>query len=339
MASGAGPPDASGMATDAAPPPDLSLRPRFGLAEAALTGVVLIWAANFSLVKFGVDMGAPSAFYLVRMAGALAVLLPLRALTRRRSTRGTGERRPAFDRRDLPGLLFAAFTGHALFQIGYIHGTDLSSATSAALILGLTPVAIAVIAWVTRTEAFSRPAAFGLALSVAGVALVSGTEVGAAAHLGNAGLAMAMLAWAVYTVRSAPLVRKYGPLRVTTWCCALGMGMLLIPAPFSVSAADFLMMPSAWWATALVSGGGAITAAHLLWGFATVRLGPTLTGIFSNLTPLPALALSALWLGEPLGAARVAGAVLIVAGVAVARTRRRWSGGGFPRRMTDRATA
>ncbi len=282
----------------------------------ALSGVILIWAGNFSLVKFGVELGtSPTAFYLVRLSGALAVLLPAWALSRRRRR---------FDRKDLGAIGILALTGHALFQVGYIHGTDASSATSAALILGLTPVAIAVIAWCTRTEPFSWPVAVGLALSVSGVVFVSGTETAAAAHLGNLGLLMAMLAWAIYTVRSAPLVKKYGPIRVTAWSAALAMGMLLAPAVFTLSPDDFRSPPGAWWVAALISGGGAITAAHLLWGYATVRLGPTLTGIFSNITPLPAIAVSWLWLAEPLGVARLVGAGLIIAGVAAARSRRGW---------------
>lgn len=312
---------AAGRAPAGAP-----LRPRLGLAEAALAGVILIWAGNFSLVKFGVELGtSPTAFYLVRVAGALAVLWPAWGLSRRSSP---------FDRRDLGALVVLALTGHALFQVGYIHGTDASSATSAALILGLTPVAIAVIAWGTRTEPFSWPVAAGLMLSVAGVVFVSGAERGQAAHLGNLGLFAAMLAWAIYTVRSAPLVKKYGPIRVTAWSATLAMGMLLVPALFTLSPEDFTAAPGAWWIAAIVSGAGAITAAHLLWGYATVRLGPTLTGIFSNITPLPAIAVSWLWLSEPLGALRLVGAGLIIAGVATARSRHGWSNRfsrrGFP---------
>ncbi len=311
------------MAVVASPPP---LRPRLGLAEAALAGVILIWAGNFSLVKFGVELGtSATAFYLVRIAGALAVLWPAWALSKRRCR---------FDRRDLGAITILALTGHALFQVGYIHGTDASSATSAALILGLTPVAIAAIAWCTRAESFSWPVAAGLALSVSGVVFVSGAETGPTAHLGNLGLCAAMLAWAIYTVRSAPLVRKYGPIRVTAWSATLAMGMLLAPAVFTVTPDDFLRAPGAWWVAGLVSGGGAITAAHLLWGYATVRLGPTLTGIFSNITPLPAIAVSWLWLSEPLGPGRLVGAGLIIAGVATARARhsgsKRFSGKGYP---------
>ena len=80
-----------------------------------------------------------------------------------------------------------------------------------------------------------------------------------------------------------------------------------------------------------MSGAGAITLAHILWGYATARLGPTFTGVCSNLVPIPALLISYIWLGEELDAARIAGGLLIVGGVAVARIRE-FRGGKVRRR-------
>ena len=299
-----------------------SLRPRYGLAEGALLIVVAAWAANFSLVKFAVDFGNPYGFSLVRVAAALLVLLPAWALTSR-------ERK--LEWKDAPAFLVLGVTGHAGFQVGYILGTDASSATSATLILSLTPAAIAGIAWTTHAEPFSRATAAGLLISLVGIALVSGTETHFTAHLGNLGLFGAMFGWAVYTVRSTPLVRKYGPVRVTLVSLSIGIVLLSLPAGLFLGPQDFGSLPGAWWVAAAVSGAGAITLAHILWGYATARLGPTFTGVCSNLVPIPALLISYIWLGEELDAARIAGGLLIVGGVAVARIRE-FRGGKVRRR-------
>ena len=288
------------------------LRPRYGMPEAALAVVIAAWAANFSLVKFAVDLGNPYGFSLVRVSAALVLLLPAWRLT---------PRVRKFEWKDAPAFLFLGITGHAGFQVGYILGTEASSATSATLILALTPAAIAVIAWTTNAEPFSRATAAGLALSLVGIALISGAEPDLSTHLGNLGLFAAMLAWAFYTVRSAPLVRKYGAVRVTLVSISIGIVLLFLPAGFFLGPEDFGGLPTAWWVTAVVSGAGAITLAHILWGYATVRLGPTFTGICSNLVPIPALLVSSMWLGEQLDATRIAGALLIVGGIVVARIR------------------
>ncbi len=98
-------------------------------AEAALAIVVLVWAASPSMVKYGVDMGNPYAFNLARLVPASLVLLFAVART------------PAlrkFEWRDTWSVFVLGVVGHVVFQVGFIHGTHASSATSSALILALT---------------------------------------------------------------------------------------------------------------------------------------------------------------------------------------------------------
>ncbi len=303
-----------------------ALRPRsgHGLGEAAVLVVVLAWASNFSLVKFAVDQGNAPGFILVRVLAALVALLPVWAFSARRQP---------FEWRDLPAFGLLAATGHAGFQLGYIFGTEASSATSATLILALTPAAIAVMSWTTKQEPFHRLTAVGLGLSLVGITLVAGAQSDFSARIGNAGLFAAMLGWAVYTVWSGRLVRKYGAVRVTLWSMSIGLVFLVLPVGLLTTPEDFRGLSVTWWAAAVVSGAGSITLAHLLWGYATVRLGPTYTGVCSNLVPIPALLITWLWLAEPLGGMRFVGAVLIVGGVALARVRRVGPGGKIGRRV------
>lgn len=296
----------------------------FGRAEAALAVVVLAWAASLSIVKYGVGMGDPYAFNLARLVPASLVLLF--AVSRTPALR-------KFEWRDAGSIFVLGVCGHVVFQIGFVHGTNASSATSSALILGLTPVAIAVLAWVTRVEAFCQHTAVGLVLTMAGIAFVSGAEPNLSAHLGNAALFFAMLGWSVYTVRGASLVRKYGALRVTAWSSAVASVLLLLPSPFLLTLADFRQVPAEWWYAALGSGIAAISLGNMLWVYATGRVGPTLTGIYSNVLPIPSVLISWLWLGEPLQAAKIAGAILIVTGIALARIHQTWGS-----RVPDRAT-
>ena len=296
----------------------------FGRAELALAVVVLAWAASLSIVKYGVAMGDPYAFNLARLVPASLVLLF--AVTRTPALR-------RFDWRDAPAFVVLGVAGHVVFQVGFVHGTDASSATSSALILGLTPVAIAVLAWVTRVEPFCQHTAAGLVLTMAGIAFVSGAEPDLSAHLGNAALFVAMLGWSVYTVRGASLVRKYGALRVTAWSSAVASVLLLVPSPFLLTLADFREAPAEWWYAALGSGLAAIAVGNMLWVYATGRVGPTLTGIYSNVLPIPSVLISWLWLGESLQAAKIAGAALIVTGIAVARIHQTWGS-----KIADRAT-
>ena len=68
-------------------------------------------------------MGDPYAFNLARLVPASLVLLF--AVSRTRAPR-------KFNWRDAPAILVLGVAGHVVFQVGFVHGTDASSATSSA---------------------------------------------------------------------------------------------------------------------------------------------------------------------------------------------------------------
>ena len=72
----------------------------------------------------------------------------------------------------------------------------------------------------------------------------------------------------------------------------------------------------------------------MLWVYAAGRVGPTLTGVYSNVLPIPSVLTSWRWLGESFQTAKIAGAVLIVMGIAVAHAHQTWGS-----KVPDRATA
>ena len=81
------------------------------------------------MVKYGVDMGNPYAFNLARLVPASLILLFAVART------------PAlrkFEWRDAWSVFVLGVAGPVVLEVGFIHGTHASSATSSALILALT---------------------------------------------------------------------------------------------------------------------------------------------------------------------------------------------------------
>jgi drug/metabolite transporter (DMT)-like permease len=62
-----------------------------------------------------------------------------------------------------------------------------------------------------------------------------------------------------------------------------------------------------------------IGLAYLIWYRGVERIGNTRTAIFSNLTPLVALAVGALWLGERPGPLALVGVVVTLSGVLLVR--------------------
>ena len=60
----------------------------------------------------------------------------------------------------------------------------------------------------------------------------------------------------------------------------------------------------------------------LLWYTAVQRIGAARTAIYSNVVPIVAMTVAAVWLGEPLTPAKLTGAAAVVGGVALTKARR-----------------
>jgi drug/metabolite transporter (DMT)-like permease len=101
-----------------------------------LLGAVVVWAFNFTSVKYGITHGfSPLTFAAPRFALAG---LALAAFTLRQ------ERTLRIARRDLGALAVAAVLGIALNQIFFVYALHLASAATIALLFGTGPVLVGV---------------------------------------------------------------------------------------------------------------------------------------------------------------------------------------------------
>jgi drug/metabolite transporter (DMT)-like permease len=57
----------------------------------------------------------------------------------------------------------------------------------------------------------------------------------------------------------------------------------------------------------------------MVWYTAVQRIGSSRTAIYSNLTPIIAMIVAAIWLGEQITRSQILGAVFILSGIAITR--------------------
>jgi drug/metabolite transporter (DMT)-like permease len=292
------------------------------LAEAAVLAVVVLWAANFVIVKAVLADVPPLVFTGLRyIVAALSVL----ALLRWR------EGSIAVPRRDLVMLLGLGVMGFAVYQTLWTLGLTHITAGDSALLIATTPVLVAVIAAAMGTDTLTPPKAVGAVVSFAGVALVIGGGLDfslGTSLVGDALTLAAAVAWAVYTSLGAKVVRRISPLKATAWSVTGGM-LALVPLaawqaatspPFAIEAPHVLAM--------LYSGFFAAGVANVAILHGVKVLGPTRVTVLQYGVPPLAVALGALLLHEQIRPAQVVGGVVIVLGVAITRRTR---GGGMPR--------
>jgi drug/metabolite transporter (DMT)-like permease len=290
------------MQAPAAPPSELSRPGPRALAAAAVT--VILWASAFPGIRAGLESYTPASLALLRYLVASAVLAVYALLTRM----------PLPRLRDLPGLFLCGFLGFAYYNVALNAGELRVPAGMASFIIAAGPVFIALEALLLRSERL-RPAGWlGIALSFAGVAVISLVgESGFALSLHALLILSAALASATYAVIQKRFLQSYGVLPFLTYAIWTGTLLLLVFAPGllrDLRAAS----PTATWAVVYMGiFPGAI--GYGTWSYVLSRLPAAVAGSFLYLIPVLAALMAWLWLGEMLPGSAILGGALVIAGV------------------------
>lgn len=285
------------------------------VAEAGLLLMVLIWAVNFSFIKVALEEIPPFGFNALRFPfAALLLAAVLRARGRLRVP----------ERRDWGRVFALGVIGNVFYQLLFIAGMDRSRAGNASLILtGSSPVFTAMLSSVLGHERVRRAAWVGIGATALGIALVVGSgeggfRFGTATLAGDLLLIAAAAVWSLYTVGARDLIPKYGSVAVTAWTLWIGAALLLLiglPQLIRLDRPPSLLA----WSGVVYSGLLGLGAAYLIWYHAVRVLGNTHTAAFSNLTPVLAIVIAWVWLGEIPNAWQLVGAAVILGGISVVR--------------------
>jgi drug/metabolite transporter (DMT)-like permease len=276
--------------------------------------MVFIWGSNFSLIKDALRDFPELSFNALRLTLASAVFLVAIAASRQRTTFSAAEWR----RVALLGVI-----GHLLYQLCFLAGVARTSVANSALIFGCTPVAVALLAAAFGHERLTRPRLVGAALSFAGIYAVvgHGAALSTATLLGDALVCAGMVCWSLYSVLAQPMLRRHSPLVVTGWSIAIGSCAYVVVALPSLARTEWATISPRSWLLMSASSLLALAFAYMIWYTAVQRIGSSRTAIYSNLTPIAAMVVAAVWLGERITGVQVVGAALIFSGLAVSRTR------------------
>jgi O-acetylserine/cysteine efflux transporter len=277
------------------------------LVFAALIAAGVLWGTTVPLSKLALGWLAPAWLAFGRFGVAATVLLLA-------AGRGAGGRDQV---RTLcrPAVLASGAVGYGCSVLLQNLGIVRTSVTHAALIVGATPVLIAIIAAVWR-RTVARPVAWaGFAVSLAGVGLVASGR-GGGATLGGDGLVLAsQLISAGFTVAQSRFLRGRDPVAVTG-VQFLGAAIVMLPIAALTEGAP-----------AAPSGPGSLVATAALALCGTVlpfTLFADVAGAFLNLEPLVGAVLGAMAFRDPVGPLQAAGgaAVLIGIGLSILHLRR-----------------
>ena len=199
------------------------------IAEIGLLITVLIWSANFVIVKASIGALGPFTFTGSRyLVAAITLLLIL--------WRRQGSVRPPAGLAALIGLGLIGFGG---YQVLWTTGLTQISAGDSALLIAASPVLVALLAAAVGMDRLTAPKLAGALIAFAGVAVVIGGSQAlslGSSLVGDVLTLGAAVLWAVYTVGASRVVRRIDPLQATTWT-VIGGACLLVPLGIAEAAA------------------------------------------------------------------------------------------------------
>jgi len=279
-------------------------------AALSLAAAMTLTGANVAFGKAIVAAVPIYLFVLFRFAVASVALLAI--------VRGEGGPKlrdmSATEWRD---LVLMSLLGMVGFTVLMFEGLKRTSAADAGIITATLPAVVALLGVVAMRERLSPAQLGAVALAVAGLVLVQATGAagGASTLIGNVLIAGAVLCEASFVLLGKRLAPPYRPLRLALGANLVGLAVAVPLALGEAQAFDWRAVAPSMWLLGLWYSLAASVICLWLWYRGLPHVETWLAGLATAAIPLAALATSALFLGEPIGGWRIAGAALVIAGI------------------------
>jgi drug/metabolite transporter (DMT)-like permease len=299
------------------------------LALLAAGVTVMLWASAFVAIRGAGRQFSPGALALGRLACG-SVVLGAVALIRR-------EGWPP--RAAWPGIVAAGLLWFGVYMVALNWGEQKVDAGTAAMVVNVGPVIIALLSgWLLR-EGFPRWLLPGVAVSFAGV-IVAGIATSGTGHVPVTGVLLCLLAAVSYSaavICQKPALRHASAVQVTTFSAALGA---LACLPFTGQLiSQVSRAPMSATLSVCYLGVFPTAVAFTTWAYALARTPAGKMGATTYLVPALTVLMSWAILGQLPGWLADVGGVLCLAGVAISRRPSRRSADRATRRQEHRPPA
>ena len=283
-------------------------------AQLSLAAVVVVWAGSFSVIKVLLDHGLAAGDiallrYAIAAPGFAFILWRAGGL-------------PGLTRRDGARVVLAGVVIVVGYHVFLNLGTQHTTSGVAALVVALAPGMTLVLAVLVGLERLHARRILGLALALAGVAIVVGLGTGEELSLESAKGPLlvlgAPLSFAFYNVVLKPLLARYDLLALTAATSLVGtLGLVpfvrgsTVDATTGLSAHELVLV--------LYLGILATLLGYIGWNVGLRGLGPTRAVAFTYAISPLAVLIGAVVLDEPVTVWLAVGAALVVGGIALAQ--------------------
>jgi drug/metabolite transporter (DMT)-like permease len=285
------------------------MRARQAPAFVAAGVTVVLWASAFVAIRSAGAAYSPGALALGRLLIGAVVLATISAVRRIGLP----------PRAAWPGILLSGLLWFGGYMVVLNWGEREVDAGTAAMVVNIGPILIALLGMRLLGERPSRPLLAGLAVSFAGAVVVgvSMSGGGGSSVLGVLLCVLAAVSYAGGVVAQKPALRHASALQVTTCGCLVGLAACLPFAGVLVAEAARAPLPATL--NVVYLGVFPTAVAFTTWAYALARTTAGRMGATTYVVPALVVLMSWLLLGEVPGWLTLAGGALCLAGVAVSR--------------------
>ena len=298
--------------SESLPVPAAPARSDDGRALAAALVTVVLWASAFVGIRSaGEDLSAGPLTLLRLAIGSIGLGVIVLVLARRESL-------PT--RRDIPGLLVFGLLWFAGYNLLLNAGEQRVDAGTAAMLVNLGPVLIALLAGLLLGEGFPRMLLVGCAVAFGGAVVIglATSEVSVNAGWGAALCVAAAVAYAGGVVAQKPLLARASGLKLTWIACTIGALACLPFAPTLVREVEQADGAAIAWVVYL--GVFPTAIGFSTWAYALARTSAGRMGSTTYLVPPLAVLLGWAFLDEAPPALAFLGGALCLVGVYLTRS-------------------
>lgn len=275
---------------------------------------VLTWSGNFIIAKFTLRELPPFAVVVLRVWLSAAILLALYAIR-------TKNRRQPVGANDWKSFALLGFLSIVVNQVGFTVGIHYTTVSHSALIIALTPIHVLILATWMKLESLTWQKVAGMALSFAGVAILTG-EHGfnsrSPTFLGDLITFGASLGFALFVVLGKKVTSRYDTLTLNTFMYIVGAFCVLPVGGWQLFRTNWEAVSwNGWLGVAYMAVFGSVVA-YMFYYYALTKISASRVAAFSYLQPVLATLLGVGFLAERVTPYLLGGGALVLTGVYLA---------------------
>ena len=275
---------------------------------AAIMTAVVLWGISFVNIRVAVQVIPAMTLGALRFTIASILLFGVMKLKKESFK---------LHREDFLNVFIAGAVGITIYFYFENNGILYTSASAASLIIASIPVFSVMFESLIYKKPITKKSIFSLTLSIVGVCMVVGVDIGALVGSGYMkGYMMmggAVVAWVAYSVTSTPLFKKYSQLQVLFWQSVIGLACFI---PFALmETTNWTHVTSEIWMHVVILGVFASAVGFYVYLYALDVLGIGESSYYLNVIPVVTIIVGYFYLGETLSIVQLFGGLVIIASV------------------------